>query len=181
MTDLQSGRQTHISDERLLDTTDRLCRILRSRRMWDTQYADDIFQEVYISLHKARERYDETKASWMHFAYIVAEGTVRDFFRSTQLVGKQWKGELFSTEPLDDKPVGVSHMGTPLSWELQTFPIREQKIIVMLLLGYSLREIANFLNISEHYIYQLIGNLRIMSSPSFSSQATDTQQERLAA
>lgn len=168
MTDLQNGRQTHITDDLLLKTTDHVCRVLRARQAWSHNYADDIFQEVYIALYKARNTFDPDKSEWMQYAYQTAKFTVQNFFRDSPLIGVEWvrgHGAQY-TDPYEHLYSETTVQSTPLAWELEKYNMQEKKVLILSIAGYSRREIASYLNITERTILRVIENLRIKSSPS---------------
>lgn len=181
MTDLPNGRQTVITDEDVLNTTDVLCKVLRKQRIWNHRIADDLFQEVYIALFRARDRYDPGKASWLTYSYIIAKGAARDFFRQAPLNGEDENGRIESLDQISYEPARDSNVHTPLSWELNKYKLKERKILVLLMAGYSQREIASYLSTDATYVSQLIADLRIKSSPLYSSPHTDSRLMKQAA
>ena len=180
MMDSQNGHQTRITDEQLLEDCDRICRVLRARQIWSTDIADDLFQEVYIALHRARNLYDPRLGEWKDYAFRKAQFAIKDYFRKAPNWNRHTNEriDLVSTdaEALPEHAVGVSYQGTPLEWELERFTEKEQKMILLLIAGYSLKEIAGYLNIGTSYIYHLIENLRIVNSPYSFSHLTDSAQ-----
>jgi RNA polymerase sigma factor (sigma-70 family) len=150
--------------------------------MWSADHADDVFQEIYIALFKARDRYDPEKNTWLNYAFMTARHTVQDFFRGKQLIGMEWgrDAEPAMMNAIDEYDA-VTRMDTPLLWELETYTLKEQRVLLLIIAGYSQREIASYLSTGEAYVSKIIARLRIRSTPLSSSLHTDSLPLRRAA
>jgi DNA-directed RNA polymerase specialized sigma24 family protein len=177
-----------VSDEQLVEDGKRVFKDLKRKMDIGPEDQEDVQQEIYIDLLKARKRFDPTKSSWLHFVWVTATFTVRSYFRDYPRAGVKWlrsEKESSYNVPLDDLvEVPVTHDEheyLTIIDSVKDFSPIECSIVIMTLAGYLPREIANYLGIGESFIYHRIANLRIKSSPSFSLHHSVTQQLKQAA
>lgn len=158
----------------------------RFTRRVDIEDKDDLRQEIIIAVWKASERFDPAKGNWSDYAYQTAFHAVREYYRQHPRIGKKWLRSVdsgFDTVEFDEtfgKAYYQEHEHLELTDYLCQLSIKEQRIVMLLLAGYQLNEIASYLNIGHATIYRTIEYLRIKSSSSSFTHHTDSHQLRQA-
>lgn len=117
---------------------------------------DDLVQESYARLLRAKEagRISYAKA----FLFTTARNAALDFFRRRRVVSIENVGDLTDLTVLEDKPDAGETVSKQQELELlgqavQTLPDRCRQVLMLRLMhGYSHKEIAAELRISEHTV-----------------------------
>lgn len=115
--------------------------------------AEDLFQDIWINLIKASDRYTE-KASFKTWLYTIAHHRVIDFYRKQARYGtdQPFDGEDESNR-IDETPLSlpddqVQQMETlaRFSAALATLPTEQQAVVLLKQEGFSLQEMAGVTN-----------------------------------
>ena len=117
---------------------------------------DDLVQESYARLLRAKEagRISYAKA----FLFTTARNAALDFFRRRKIVSIETVGDLHELSVLEDKPDTGETISKQQELELlgqavRTLPDRCRQVLMLRLMhGYSHKEIAAELRISEHTV-----------------------------
>lgn len=134
----------------LLTEISKIVKAFLSSRISSPEVAEDVSQEVLMSIHNARHTYDPNMAfsPWM---FTIARHKMIDYFRKN--------GRLRSREILDDETTlmmaaAESHFDTVDKEELTNFvdrlPEKQRNVVKLLKLQeYSVKEVASNLNMTE--------------------------------
>ena len=122
--------------------------------------AEDIVQEVFLSCHKYKDKFDETKCGEHAWLYILAKNRLKNYYRDKKPV-VSLEEQVSEPEVDVDYANQVVHMMTCrelTAKALQQLDPRSQKIIVLRFFqGKSHEEIADLMGLST-------GNVRVIQS-----------------
>jgi len=117
---------------------------------------DDLVQESYARLIRAKEA---GKISYIRaFLFATARNAALDFFRRRKIVSIETVGNLAELTVLEEGPDAASAVNTQqelalLAGAVRTLPDRCRQVVTLrMLYGYSHKEIAAELRISEHTV-----------------------------
>lgn len=160
------------SDSQLYEDAKRLAKILVP---YGLPYHDkeDVVQEIAIALIEARKRFDPLKASWKTYSWIRAKGAITDFLRKNVIDqvdyqrsdGSKIRHTSYELR-LHEIPIYEEYDALYYHEFLKTLPLRERLLVVCLLKGHSLGEVARMLNISVGRASAILGRLRIVNMKS---------------
>ena len=165
-----------ITDTQLVEEGDRAFTILNRRYRFRWEYRDDVRQEIYTALVKARERYRPERGEWRLFAFLNARGAVRDYLRSQIIDGKQWRRKTWNPEAeenghavrlvshdelLYETGVEDSHDHLDDDSILSGLNPRERFILLCLMAGYNESETARMLSVSLSTVHNTLNRLRL--------------------
>ncbi len=134
----------------LLRETARFLRPFLSRRLGYSQEAEDLLQEILLSIHKARHTYDG-KRPYKPWAFAIANFRLQDHWRAHYADRLRDAVELSEVEnilPGDVTENGFSYES--ISGEIQKLPEKQAAILRMIHQeGYTAREIAEKTGMTE--------------------------------
>ena len=134
----------------LLQETSRMLRPFLAKRLNDASEADDLLQEILISLHKARHTYDG-KRPYKPWVYAIAKFRLLDHFRA------HYSDELRRAEDLSELEEILQENVTEtvisyesISREVQKLPEKQATILrLMHQEGYTAKEVAEKTGMNE--------------------------------
>lgn len=134
----------------LLKETARLLRPYLLKRLKFSFEADDLLQEILISLHKARHTYDG-KRPYKPWLYAIAHFRLQDHLRKHYADHLRQAVELSEVENILHEPVtGTGIDYESISGEVEKLPPRQAAILHMLHKeGYTSREVAARMDMTE--------------------------------
>ena len=172
----------------IIEMGDRCYRILNANYHFEPDDRDDIQQEISMALLRAHKSFDPIKGSWFAYAYRFALGAVKTYYREGVRVAAHWSRsrlEVDHTTPYEELLHEVStedsYTAVELEEGLEPFNLQEKRLIVLIMMGYSIRDAARISGISIHTGARIIDNLRIKNTSSSYSPHTDSPQLKQAA
>lgn len=163
-------RQSLNGDQRayadLLRETSRLLRPYLAKRLSFSNEADDLLQEILISIHKARHTYDGNRP-YKPWVYAIARFRLQDYLRahySDQLRDAIELSELEESLPEHVTESAISYES--ISGEVQNLPEKQATILrLMHQEGYTAKEVAEKMGMNEsavkvaaHRAYKILRN-----------------------
>jgi RNA polymerase sigma-70 factor (ECF subfamily) len=127
----------------LLRATSHLLRPFLAKHLGSTGDADDLLQEILISIHKARHTYDGNRP-YKPWAYAIARFRLQDYFRAHYSDQLRHAVELSDVENNLFAPVTLSAMTyESINGEIQKLPDKQATILKMMHQdGYTAKEVA---------------------------------------
>jgi len=147
-------KQSLAGDQRayatLLHETTRLLQPYLIKRLSHTDEADDLMQEILISLHKARHTYDGNRP-YKPWIYAIARFRLQDYLRAHYANHLHYADELSELEDILQIDVTESPFSyESISGEVQKLPEKQATILRMMHQeGYTAKEVAAKINMKE--------------------------------
>jgi len=161
---IEALRGDQVSYRRFLDAASRIARGFLFNRGIRTPELEDIVQEVLLSIHKAKNSYDQS-APVLPWLFAIIQYRLVDNFRNGSRNLALSEGD--SVEDDAENSYVTAHEERLLAEQLlATMPEREQRILRYLKMeGWSVREISEQMGISESavkvYAFRAIRALRV--------------------
>lgn len=165
-----------ITDSQLVECGDLAFRKLNRMYRFSHRDVDDIRQEIYMALMRARKRYHPERGSWGAYSFRFALGAVRDYFRKTVTgTGAHWQRSRPNEEGghgaavwlvahddlLYETGVEDSHDYLDDHYLLEPLSDRERFLVLCLNAGYNETEAAKMLGVTPSRVTHMLSNLRL--------------------
>lgn len=147
------------------------------------QAAEDVVQETFLRAHKARQRFDPSRASFGTWLYQIALNYCRSYLRRKRLPTVPWRPNNAETPDIPDSRPGPESKAVRSEYERMLWeavqnlsvPLRE-----VITLHYYMElpavEIAAMLNCPEGTIYSRLHNARRRLATALVEQGFTTQE-----
>lgn len=148
-----------------------------------SQAAEDVVQETFLRAHKARQRFDPSRASFGTWLYQIALNYCRSYLRRKRLPTVPWRQNSAETPDIPDSRPGPESKAVRSEYERMLWeavqnlsvPLRE-----VITLHYYMElpavEIAAMLNCPEGTIYSRLHNARRRLATALVEQGFTTQE-----
>ena len=148
-----------------------------------TQAAEDVVQETFLRAHKARQRFDPSRASFGTWLYQIALNYCRSYLRRKRLPTVPWRQNSAEMPDIPDSRPGPESKAVRSEYE-RTLWEAVQKLSVplreVITLHYYMElpavEIAAMLNCPEGTIYSRLHNARRRLATALVEQGFTTQE-----
>jgi RNA polymerase sigma-70 factor (ECF subfamily) len=148
-----------------------------------TQAAEDVVQETFLRAHKARQRFDPSRASFGTWLYQIALNYCRSYLRRKRLPTVPWRQNSNDTPDIPDSRPGPESKAVRSEYErtlwdaVQNLSVPLREVIT---LHYYMElpavEIAAMLNCPEGTIYSRLHNARRRLAAALVEQGITTQE-----
>jgi RNA polymerase sigma factor (sigma-70 family) len=126
----------------------------------DASLAADLFQEVFLKLHRFRDQYDP-RQSFAPWFFTIAANTMKNAFRAQrgaheEILTEEIQDEKQSTVSGPDRHVEAEELGGAIEKALSELPQNQREVILLSKMeGFSYGEIAQVLGMTSNAVKQM--------------------------